>query len=290
MKREPEWQVEGLGWPNRPASRFVPAAGLTWHVQTMGEGPALLLIHGTGAASHSWRALGPLLARKFRVIMPDLPGHGFTQVPPHRQYALPQMAAFLAALLAALKVKPAHVAGHSAGAAIAIRMALDGSIAPRRIVSLNGALMPFPGMAGVMFPALARLIFLNPFAAPLLAWRASDPAAVARLIEGTGSTIDALGLELYGRLLRTQRHVGAAIGMMANWDLVSLKRDLPDLKVPLLLVAAERDRAVPPRDADSIKALAAKATVLSVKGFGHLAHEEAPELLAGIIADPAARP
>jgi magnesium chelatase accessory protein len=290
MKSEPEWEVEGADWPNRSASTFVRAAGFTWHVQAMGQGPVLLLIHGTGAATHSWRALGALLARNFRVIMPDLPGHGFTQSPPRQQYALPRMAMFLAALLAEMNIAPDFVAGHSAGAAIAIRMARDGSIAPRRIISLNGALMPFPGMAAVMFPALARLLFLNPFAAPLLAWRASDPAAVARLIEGTGSHIDAAGLDLYGRLLRTQRHVGAAVGMMANWDLVSLKRDLPGLAVPLLLVAAERDRAVPPRDADAIKALVPDATVRGVKGLGHLAHEEAPDLFARIIADAAAKP
>jgi magnesium chelatase accessory protein len=289
MKSEPQWQVEGEDWPNRSASAFVQAAGFTWHVQIMGDGPPLLLIHGTGAATHSWRALGPLLARGFRVIALDLPGHGFTQAPPRQQYALPQMAAFLAALLAELKIEPEHVAAHSAGAAIAIRMALDGSIAPRRIVSLNGALMPFPGIAAAMFPALARILFLNPFAAPLLAWRASDPGAVTRLIEGTGSKIDARGLDLYRRLLRTDRHVGAAIGMMANWDLLSLQRELPRLAVPLLLVAAERDRAVPPRDADALKALFPNATIFRVKGFGHLAHEEAPELFAGIIADAAAR-
>ena len=47
----------------------------------MGQGPVVLLIHGTGAASHSWRGLAPLLASDFTLIAPDLPGHGFTQTP-----------------------------------------------------------------------------------------------------------------------------------------------------------------------------------------------------------------
>ena len=47
------------------------------------------------------------------------------------------------------------------------------------------------------------------------------------MIEGTGSVLDAEGLELYARLFRTRRHVAAAVGMMANWDLLALKRDLP---------------------------------------------------------------
>jgi magnesium chelatase accessory protein len=253
----------------------------------MGTGPALLLIHGTGAATHSWRALAPLLAKKFDVIALDLPGHGFTQAPRRGAYSLPQMAASLAALIASLGVAPQYVIGHSAGAAVAIRMALDGSIRPQRIVSLNGALMPFPGVAAMAFPALAKILFLNPFAAPFLAWRASDPKAVERLIAGTGSVLDAQGLELYARLFRTQRHVAAAVGMMANWDLQALKRDLPALAVPLTLVAADLDRAVPPRDADAIAGLVPKAQIIPVKNFGHLAHEEAPQLFADIIEEAA---
>lgn len=79
------WERDGADWPNRAASRFVTASGLTWHVQAMGapEAPVLLLLHGTGAATHSWAGLAPLLAARFRVIAPDLPGHGFTDpLPP----------------------------------------------------------------------------------------------------------------------------------------------------------------------------------------------------------------
>ena len=288
MKSKPEWDVEGRNWPNRSASEKVLAGGLQWHVQRMGSGPVLLLIHGTGSATHSWRALGPLLARQFHVVSIDLPGHGFTDAPPPHDYALPQMAKALAALLAVLSVTPDFVAGHSAGAAIAVRMTIDGTIAPRRILSLNGALKPFGGFAAVAFPALARILFLNPVAAPFLAWRASDPRSVARLIEGTGSILDMEGLDYYARLLRTERHVGAAVGMMANWDLASLKRDLPCLKVPLILVAADKDLAVPPSDANDIAAIVPMSTVIAVKGFGHLAHEEAPDLIAGIIMQAAA--
>ena len=69
---------DGADWPLREASRFVEAGGLRWHVQTLGEGPPALLIHGTAGATHSWRGLAPLLARDFRLVAPDLPGHGFT--------------------------------------------------------------------------------------------------------------------------------------------------------------------------------------------------------------------
>ncbi|MBS0278787.1 MAG: alpha/beta fold hydrolase, partial [Proteobacteria bacterium] len=177
--------------------------------------------------------------------------------------------------------------GHSAGAAIAVQMTQDGSIAPKKIVSINGALLPFPGVTAVAFPALAKLLFLNPFAAPFLAWRGSDPKAVARLIEGTGSKLDARGIDLYARLFRTERHVAAAVGMMANWDLVALKHDLPRLRVPLILVTADRDRAVPPSAADTVKAIVPKGKVIALRGAGHLAHEERPAEFEKIIREVA---
>ncbi|OZA31359.1 MAG: alpha/beta hydrolase, partial [Novosphingobium sp. 17-62-9] len=67
----PRWDVEGRNWPNRSASRFIETPGLKWHVQIAGEGPVVLLLHGTGAATHSWRDVLPLLAQGFTVIAPD---------------------------------------------------------------------------------------------------------------------------------------------------------------------------------------------------------------------------
>ena len=74
-----DWAKDGADWPNRQYSRFVEAAGMRWHVQVMGQGPALLLLHGTGAATHSWRDVMPKLAGHYTVVAIDLPGHAFTQ-------------------------------------------------------------------------------------------------------------------------------------------------------------------------------------------------------------------
>ena len=62
----PDWDRDGRDWPHRAASRFVDAAGLRWHLQEFGapQAPGLLLLHGTGAATHSWRGLAPLLAER----------------------------------------------------------------------------------------------------------------------------------------------------------------------------------------------------------------------------------
>jgi magnesium chelatase accessory protein len=283
MMLKPEWEREGRDWPNRASSRFVRASGLRWHVQVMGEGPTVLMLHGSGAATHSWRDLAPLVARDFRVIAPDLPGHGFTESPGGDGLSLPGMARALAGLMDVLQASPVLVVGHSAGAAIAMHMRLDGQLGASGVVSINGALRPFPGSDGHIYPAMAKLLFLNPLAIQTFAWRAGRPGAVSRLIEGTGSKIDASGLGYYARLFRTPGHVAGALGMMANWNLQPLVERLPRYTGPLTLLAAQGDRAVPPGVADGVKAVVRQAELVPLPGLGHLAHEEAPGPIAEMV-------
>ncbi|TPW29606.1 alpha/beta fold hydrolase BchO [Pararhizobium mangrovi] len=278
-----DWQEEGRDWPNRAHSRFVEAGGVDWHVQIMGEGPVLLLVHGAGASTHTWRDLAPVLARDFTVVAPDMPDNGFSRQRRRRRPTILAMGERLAALLHALDLTPRYACGHSAGAAILTRMALDGRLAPKRLASLNGALLPFPGAAGSLFPALAKVLFLNPVAPRFFAWRARDRRAVVRLIESTGSTIDERGITLYQRLFRSQVHVEATLSMMANWDLDTLARDLPRLACPLSLFDAGNDKAVSPRVARQVAERVMDATHFTFAGLGHLMHEEDPERIAGTI-------
>jgi magnesium chelatase accessory protein len=274
---------EGKDWPNRSASRFVSAAGFRWHVQIMGEGPAVLLIHGTGASNHSYAELAQILAKAFTVVIPDLPGHGFTEMPPASRLSLPGMAEDISDLLQALRLRPALVAGHSAGAAILIEMSLEGYIAPDAIISLNGALLPFGGVVGQFFSPLAKLLVLNPLVPHFLAWRATNPAAVERVIRNTGSTISPEGIARYATLFASENHVAAALGMMAKWDLHALERRLPRLKTKLILVVGGEDRAIAPDDAFKVKERVADAEIVYLRGLGHLAHEERPEEIAEIV-------
>jgi magnesium chelatase accessory protein len=278
-----DWTRDGADWPNRATSRFIRAGNLTWHVQRMGTGPVLLLAHGTGAATHSWRDLMPALARHFTVIAPDLPGHGFTGAPPSYRMTLKDMAAGLADLLRAMGDTPEIAVGHSAGAAILARMALDGSITPTTLVALNGALLPLPGMHGQFFGGMAKMLALMPAVPWLFSWRAGDRAAVEKMIASTGSTLDAAGITLYGRLLRDPAHVGNVLAMMANWELEALARDLPRLQQRLVLVVAEGDRAVPVKVARKVMALVPGAEMMMQPRLGHLSHEEAPAETAALI-------
>lgn len=308
------WERDGTHWPHRHASRFVQADGLRWHVQRFGvetscaeltvhspgqsppQIPVALLLHGTGASTHSWRGLAPLLAAHFNVLSVDLPGHAFTGMPADgsmsQQLSLPGMARALHALLQALNVEPALVIGHSAGAAIGVRMCLDGLISPQLLVGVNGAFLPLGGLAGQLFSPVAKLMAAAPFVPRLFSWRATDPSVLQKLIDSTGSTLDAKGLALYGKLVRNSGHAAGALGMMANWDLPQLARDLPQLTTPLCLMVGSNDRTISPQQASRVLAMLPTSTgspasagsmLVTLAGLGHLAHEERPDLVADFV-------
>ncbi len=273
---------EKAEWPNRHASLRVEAGGLRWHVQRAGSGPTVLLLHGTGASTHSWRGLLPILAQHFDVIAPDLPGHAFTSPPRNGDYSLPSFARGVAALLDALDAEPVLAVGHSAGAPVLARMALDGTISPAGIVALNGAMLPFSPFAGPLFSGLARIVSVAPLL-PSIISRFADENAVRRLLEDTGSKLDRTGIELYRRLFSDPSHISATLKMMAQWDLESLKRDLPALAVPLLLVAGTDDRTIPPEVSVKVRDIVADGRIERLRGLGHLAHEEDPARVADVV-------
>lgn len=289
-------------WPHREASHFVEAGGLRWHVQelhpALPAGPAaeagagahagcelesVLLIHGAGASTHSWRDLAPRLARHRRVLMVDLPGHAFTTRPPTDGLTLPGMAAGLGALMRALRLRPTHLVGHSAGAAVAARLVLDGLAAPRSLAALNGAWLPPAGQGRWFYGPLAKLLVLNPLVPHLFSLHAGDRRAVRRLIDSTGSTLGERGVALYAQLVSRPAHVSAVLAMMAAWDLAPLLRDLPALRVPLHLFVGEQDRTVPPAASLEAQRRVPAAQLERLPGLGHLAHEEAPERVATVL-------
>jgi magnesium chelatase accessory protein len=279
--RAPDWETDGFDWPNREASRFVDAGGLRWHVQVMGSGPVLLLLHGTGASTHSFRDLLPLLAARFQVVAPDLPGHGFTARPADPAgLSLPGMSAAVAALLGTLALPPQIAVGHSAGAALLCQMQLTGQLRSQALVSLNGALLPLPGLRHPAFTPLVRSVVSGEWLPRLFARRMESPQEVDRLLERTGSVLDPRGRDLYGRLSRNPVHTGSALAMMGHWDTRPLEAGLPDLDVPLLLLVGAEDRMILPGVALRVRALAPRAELLQVSGLGHLAHEEAPQRIA----------
>jgi magnesium chelatase accessory protein len=286
MKNKPVWVRDGRNWPNRECSRFIAAGGLEWHVQQAGSGPQLLLIHGTGSASHSWGGLFPLLAEHYDVLALDLPGHAFTSSPPPERLSLVGMAQAVRVLLRELGFVPELCIGHSAGAAILARMSLDGAIKPRALISLSGALLPLRGLSGKWFSPAAKLFAKSSLVPRFFARGArEDPRSVQRMIDGTGSRLSPEGVALYRMLLSYPGHIAAALNMMANWNLAPLASELPRLRPELLLVVFGNDGTVPPAEADRVRARMPQAQRYDLPGLGHLGHEEAPHTVLRFIVE-----
>lgn len=283
MSGELRWDVEGRNWPQREASEFVRTPSVTWRVVRQGQGPVLVLLHGTGSSAHSWAGIMPELAQEFTIIAPDLPGHGFTRGRPRGGLSLPGMAAALRELLAEIDAAPALIAGHSAGVAIALQYARSTDLRVP-IIGFNPALTPFPGAARRLFPALAKLLFVNPFAPRIFARMARIPGETERfLIRATGSRIGAESERSYRTLLGNNRHCEGALGMMASWDLAALAAQMPLMENPVVLAHSRGDIAVPLPQVERACALLPHGSLDVRDGLGHLAHEEDPAAAARLI-------
>jgi magnesium chelatase accessory protein len=270
MTRRLNWTSDGKDWPNRAHSRFMDAGACRWHVQRAGKGEGVLLLHGTGASTHSWAGLFPLLAERFDVLAMD---------------SLDGMTDELKALIKAERFVPGWIIGHSAGAAIAVRLAPQLQPLPHGVISLNGALKPFGGPAALIAPVMAKALAINPLVHHALARGGRDPARVARLIEGTGSRPGADYLEFYGRLFGDARHVSGTLSMMANWNVSGLIAPFVRAGIPMHQIVGLEDRAVPPSHAEELAGRHRTITLERLPGLGHLAHEEdAPRVAAAILA------
>ncbi len=238
--------------PPKKSVRFVKADGLNWYVEEMGQGPTILLVHGTGASVHSWRDVMPLLADGYHVVAIDLPGHGQTESQSTTNFKLENMGNGVAAVIATMKLEPEIVVGHSAGAAILANVCARKLLHPKTYISFNGAFYPFEGWAGSLFSSIAKLAAFNPFFPRILSGMASRPK-VEKLIRDMGSEISPEGVDLYFELYKKPSHVAAALGMMASWDLNGMEANLARIEQSAVFVAGDADKAVAPDIAELFK-------------------------------------
>ncbi len=269
-------------WPRREHSHLIRCRPHEWHVQIFGDGPDLLLLHGAGASSHSFHQLAAYLPG-YRLIIPDLPGHGLSRAGGMLRLGLDAMADDLTALCEDQGWWPRAIIGHSAGAAIALRLAEIMPRSPGALVGINAALGPFDGFAGWLFPKLAKAMSTSPFVAAIVTRLSSQHAQVARLLASTGSPLDAEGVAAYHRLVSRISHVEGTLGMMAQWQLEPLLERVPRITVPTLLIASTQDRAVPAQVSARAAERLPRGRYAEIAGRGHLVHEEAPQAVAALI-------
>ena len=270
-------------WPHAEKSTQIFCDPHRWHVQQMGTGETLLLLHGAGGSTHSFRDVMPALAEHYHVVALDLPGQGFTQLGARHRSGLADTADDIAALCNQEGWRPQAIIGHSAGGALALRLS-QLLLSPRgqapKVVGINPALDHFKGVAGVLFPVLAKMLAAVPFTARLFANSARNMNRVESLIAGTGSELDIIGMAYYQKLTSDRDHADATLLMMAQWELEDLLRDLPNVPAGTLFLACDKDKAVPSSVSDKAAMQLPHAQVIHLPELGHLAHEEAPDEIA----------
>lgn len=275
-----DWQSKKTSWPNAEYSKFVTVGGTTWHCQQKGSGPTLLLLHGSGATTHSFEGLIEELSRQFSIFAIDLPGHGFSSNIKNKGPSLDSVCSAIAALLEQEGIQPDGILGHSAGAAIAVHLEHLGYTDAKFLVSINGAFFPFPGFAGQLFPAAAKLLFLNPFVPKIFAFTAGDEKRVERLMTSTGSSLNEHQLSFYKQLFKSSKHVEGTLAMMANWNLDEMANELKALDKPLLQIIGAQDKTIDPDASFAVDRFVKESERIVFDNFGHLVHEETPKTVS----------
>ena len=269
-----------------------------WHIQDSGTGRTVLLLHGAGGSTHSYRDVIPNLARQFHVVALDLPGHGFTQLGARHRCGLDETAEDVARLCQQEGWVPEVIVGHSAGGAVALRLAeMDVSprgqnagksdLSPRGhmplVIGINAALAQFKGVAGLLFPVMAKALAAVPFTASLFSGASANPERIKALISSTGSKLDEEGLDLYRRLVGDRKHVDGTLLMMAQWKLDPLIARLPDHPAEAHFIVGGKDATVPPEVSEKAAMRMRAAQVHHMPDLGHLCHEERPAETADLI-------
>ena len=282
-----QWDKEKFDWPHHELSNFIDSETHTWHVQDTNELnpkkkklPISLFIHGAGASTHSWRLVLDQLKDSFRIILVDLPGHGFSRIGKKNRSSLEFITQDLEFLLMKMNINPDLVVGHSAGAAVALNLALSKKINIQGILCLNGALGNFSGIAGLLYPLLAKFLSMSPLTVPFFTSLYSSKNQVEKFLTLTGSKINPKGIIYYKKLISDKKHVEGTLAMMSQWNLNQLILRLKQIEIPVCLIVGENDNII--ENNDNLKASKdiPNAEFITNPEQGHLMHEENPELIS----------
>ena len=130
---------------NEIASRDATVEGVKLHYLTAGHGPGVILLHGYTQTSRMWRPIIPLLAKKFTVIAPDLPGIGDSSIPADNKIGMITAAKQIHDLIRSLKIDKARVVGHDIGLMVAYAYAAQFPTETEKLAVLDAFL---PGVQG----------------------------------------------------------------------------------------------------------------------------------------------
>jgi pimeloyl-ACP methyl ester carboxylesterase len=235
-----------------------------------GNGEVLLLVHGLSGSSSSWTKVMPKLARKYRVIAPDLLGHGQSDKP-HCDYTPATFARLLRDLLDALGIDKVTVVGHSLGGGVAMTFAARYRDHCRRLVLVNS------GGFGSEVTALLRMASLPGagFVLPVI-------AAGRAIWTGGASARNGLPDRDDRRVfLRTLRSVVNHRGQAAS--ALDCLHHLADL--PTQIIFGDNDRVIPVAHAHTAHSLLPGSRLHIISGAGHDPQMQHPDTVADLIDD-----
>jgi len=255
---------------------FVRAGELVMHVDVAGpaEAPPLLMLHSLGTSLHVWDAQAEALSATYRVIRPDLRGHGLTGVPAG-PYTLDALANDVLAVLDTLGVAAAHVAGLSIGGAVAQSLAALAPDRERSLVLCDTALAFPPPALWRERAAAARAHGMEPLVQPVLArWVTAE----------FQDAPEAEGLRAMLRRTAPEGYAGAAEALAV----ADLSDATARLRLPALVLVGEHDAATPLASAQALQAAIPGAALVVLRGVAHIPTMQRPadvtDAIAGFLA------
>ena len=265
--------------------QFVHVGGYELHVSDDGPraAPAVLLIHGFGAWSFTWRAQRrALLAAGYRVITSDQIGYGASARPAAPVYTTRTQAELIVGVLDALHVAQAALVGHSFGGRVAMQIAL---IAPERVRALVAI---SPEAFATERPPIAKLVNV-PLLGYALAFYSTAPALTRAGLKYVTKAHGWLTDEAVRGYAAPTAVRGSALAQV--WQARAPKdgalpvpANLAGVRQPALVIWGAGDPVFPADDARRLVGLLPDAELLLVEGAGHLPHEECePEVTAAIL-------
>ena len=242
------------------------------------EPPALILLHGAMVGAWMWRPVAPLLDRRYRVLLPDLRGHGHSDNPTG-EMSYPLLAADVAAFVAALELHAPVIAGWSMGGFVTIELGLRFPGTARALVA-GGVAMALPAAYEATMRDLYAIDVAGTIDLDRFARERPELVMMMEQSHGAGRWRDLL--PQYTAMDAPYRRPGGGQRMYTPAQV----RSLAD---PLLLMAADRDEFIPITAAATLYQHAPRAELAVLPGTTHLAPWERPGIVAAVLNDYLAR-
>lgn len=263
--------------------RTVQVGELAVHVAEAGSGEPLVLLHGWPQHWYCWHRVVPLLADRYRLVMPDLRGHGWTDAP-SGGYDKEQLATDLLGLLDAMELPRVGLIGHDWGGWTGFLACLR---APERFRAFLALGIVHPFQRPTLGKALQgwRMAYQLPLSTPLLG-QALMRAGLAGQVVRSGSTRSVSDVETYAEVMREPARARATVQLYRTFLLAESPQVMAGryrdarLTVPTRLVNGAGDLVSSRAMLDGWQSHADDMTVEILDGVGHFVPEEAPEAVA----------